>query len=325
MMEKMSNPQSMGPNKISVVIPTYNRAEFILETLESVFCQTVTDTEIVVVDDGSTDNTCEILEPLIRKGRIIYVKQNNKGEAAARNEGIRRSSGKYIAFLDSDDLFLPDKLELQADYLDKNSEDVLVHSWYSKFDSKGNDLGVRNTSVFNGDIYPDILNIWKVLIAVPCVMVRAEIFNEIGYFDEDFRWAADLDMWRRITRKYSIGVINKVLSKVRVHPGNISADKKDSELAFEKYLNKARHEDPELDEKFIKNMTSLMYVNVAKTIFSTASRTEMVHVRESCRKALGQKKVNWEAYILWYASFLPLGIRDRLLVIWRKMNYPGSI
>ena len=118
---------------VSVIIPAYNRADLIGETLESVFAQTYRDYEIIVVDDGSTDNTKEVLASLAAAGKLRYTYQENAGLPAARNTGIRLAVGKYVAFLDSDDLFAPDKLEKQVAVFEANLDAMLVHSGFSKY------------------------------------------------------------------------------------------------------------------------------------------------------------------------------------------------
>ena len=127
--------------RVSVIIPTYNRAGYLCESIESVLTQTYTDYEIIVVDDGSTDDTEEVLQLWIADGTIHYVWQENRGESAARNHGIELAIGEYIAFLDSDDLFMPTKLEEQVAYLDNHPEVGMAHSCYSKFGEAGASWG----------------------------------------------------------------------------------------------------------------------------------------------------------------------------------------
>src|SRR3990170_2838516 len=114
--------------KVSVIIPTYNREKYIVETLQSVFAQTFTDYEVIVIDDGSTDNTADVLRPYL--DRIVYIRKPNGGQGSARNVGIKVAKGEYIAFLDSDDLWMPEKLELQVKYLDNNKDAGLVFTDY---------------------------------------------------------------------------------------------------------------------------------------------------------------------------------------------------
>jgi glycosyltransferase involved in cell wall biosynthesis len=121
--------------KVSVIIPTYNRANYIAAAIQSVLDQTLRDVEVVVVDDGSTDDTAERLAPVA--GKLNYVRTGNQGPARARNEGMRRATGEYIAYLDSDDLYYPYKLQAQAEVLDRYPGLGLVYSEFSAFDDHG--------------------------------------------------------------------------------------------------------------------------------------------------------------------------------------------
>ncbi|MEA3352074.1 MAG: glycosyltransferase family A protein [Chloroflexota bacterium] len=306
---------------ISVIIPTYNRADYILEAIDSVLAQTYSDYEIIVVDDGSTDDTAAVLQPLVDDGVIRYVYQHNQGESAARNHGIRLARGQYIAFLDSDDLFLSPKLERQTAFLDAHPNVAFVHSGYSKFDDAGNDLGYRDTSKISGRVYPDILLDWSVLMAVPCVMVRAQVLEQVGGFDESLRWGPDLDLWRRITQRYYIGVIPESLSKVRVHPGNVSGDKVAAVASFERYLGKAFADDPSLDEDFQRRAYARLYSNVSHNLLADGRPEQMPLVRKYSLKAIQHYPRQWSAYLGWLGSFLPSGFRDWLLGLWRRFRY----
>ena len=171
--------------RVSVVIPTYNRSDYILEAVESILTQTYRDFEIIIVDDGSTDDTRDVLAGQIEAGTIRYIYQENRSKSAARNHGIRLAKGEYIAFLDSDDLFTPTKLAKQVAFLDEHPDIGFVHSWYSKFDDAGNHLGTRDTSRYTGWVYPEILLSWSVLMAVPCMMMRKDVLEAVNGFDEN--------------------------------------------------------------------------------------------------------------------------------------------
>jgi len=308
--------------KVTVIIPTYNRADYVCEAIDSVLTQTFTDYEIIVVDDGSTDNTADLLRPLAEQGLIRYIFQENRGESAARNQGIAVASGEYIAFLDSDDLFLPTKLEKQVSYLDTHPDIALVHSWYAKFEDGGRDLGIRDTSRLNGWIYPAYLLDWSVLMVVPAVMVRSSVLEQVGGFDETIRWGPDLDMWRRITRKFRIAVIPDVLCKIRVHPGNISADKISAVASFERYLQKAFDDDPTLGLIFRRKALAKMYANVAHNILSTGGNAEMKDVRRLSWQAVRAWPFLGSAYLGFWGSFLNARLRLRLRDTWRAWRYP---
>jgi glycosyltransferase involved in cell wall biosynthesis len=308
--------------KVSVIIPTYNRSDYLMEAIESVRQQTYTDYEIIVVDDGSTDDTRGLLKPLRDNGTIHYIYQENQNKSAARNHGVRQAKGEYIAFLDSDDLFVPTKLEKQVAYLDEHPEVGFVHSWYSKFDDAGNHLGTRDTSKYTGWIYPDILLSWSILMATPCMMMRVEVFEDVGGFDVSQHWGEDIDIWRRITQRYPIGLVPEVLTKVRVHPGNLSKSKAKPIVWFEDYLKKTFRDDPDLPLKFRRKVTAALYTNVALNQLEKQSPDIVRQIRALCFKAI----FNWPllpgAYIGLAASLIPTGLRMILLENFRNWRNP---
>lgn len=309
---------------VSVVIPTRNRAQYILRSLDSVFAQTFTNYEIVVVNDGSTDNTKELLTPLIQKGSIRYEWQEAKGVSAARNYGVRLARAPYIAFLDSDDLFLPTKLEKQISIFSKDKELGFVHCSFSKFDDEGHDLGVRDTSRFQGQIYPNMLLEWSVLMAMPCMLMRADVLKEVGGFDEQMTWAEDLDLWRRIARRYRVGVVPKDLVKVRVHAASTSFDKTGGSRGFERYLEKAFAEDTGLGEGFRKQATAKMYAKLAQNLLGEGGGQQMKQARQHALRALAARPLQLSAMATWLASFLPRSMRHTLVGGLRSLRYPTA-
>jgi glycosyltransferase involved in cell wall biosynthesis len=307
---------------VSVVIPTYNRSDYILEAIESVRTQTYRDFEIIVVDDGSRDDTRELLSGLIDEKTIRYVYQDNRSKSAARNHGVRLAEGKYIAFLDSDDLFTPTKLAKQVAFLDKHPEIGFVHSWYSKFDDAGNHLGTRDTSRFSGWVYPDILLSWSVLMAVPCMMMPVEVLAAVGGFDEKQHWGEDLDIWRRITRRYPIDLIPEALTKVRVHPGNLSKSSAKPIVWFENFLQQAFDDDPKLGPIFRRRAWAKLYTNVSHNLSGERSPELITQMRRCGLKAIANWPLTLGAYFGLLVSFLPSNIRIDLLNWWRTRRNP---
>ena len=208
--------------KVSVIVPTYNRASVIKRALQSIYNQTYNDYEIIVVDDGSTDNTIEILEDeRLRNPRLRYIRhKKNMGVSIARNTGIINSAGKYIAFLDSDDEWHREKLEEQVRIMNSNENIGLVYTG-----SKIIYEGLNNEDiipVFSGYIFNKLLE--RNFIAASSVMVPKGIFNEIGLFDERLKIMQDWDMWLRISKRYLIIPVKKVLIKYYVHEKRISSN-----------------------------------------------------------------------------------------------------
>jgi glycosyltransferase involved in cell wall biosynthesis len=307
---------------VSVVIATYNHGHYILEAINSILSQTYKDYEIIVVDDGSTDHTRIKLGQFNRLPNFRYIYQDNQGKSVARNKGIKVAVGNYISFLDADDLYVQTKLEQQVEFLDSHPEIGLVHSGYSKFDNDKNDLGYRDTSRFNGWVYPEILLEWSVLMATPCVMVRAEVLMDVGGFDERMLRAQDLDMWRRISMKFKLGVIPQPLSRIRVHPLNRSAYLITKAIPyFEMYLENAFNDDPNLDDKFKRLAKGKLFYNISQNYLARGNRDTMPLVREYCLKAIKLTPYKWQIYLLWMGSWLETGFRQNLLRLWQKVRY----
>ena len=188
--------------KTSVIIPAYNRAHLISRAIDSALSQTYKPLEIIVVDDGSTDDTKKVLAKYSSKVKVIY--QQNKGVSAARNIGIMNSIGKWIALLDSDDEWLPDKLESQRLFF-------LKHSDYHIFQSE--EIWIRNGKRVNpkfkhkkygGWIFKESLPLC--IVSPSAVTFKKKIWSEIGKFDEEFPVCEDYDLWLRIARRYPIGL-----------------------------------------------------------------------------------------------------------------------
>jgi glycosyltransferase involved in cell wall biosynthesis len=205
--------------RVSVVIPNYNCARFLPETLESVFAQTCGDLEVIVVDDGSTDGSQEVLKAFTDRVRIIH--QENQGVSAARNRGIRESRGEFIAFLDADDLWHPEKLAKQLQ-LFENPAVGLVHCAVEYVDEQNRPLGTNFTGR-RGRVLKAIalLQGTVVLAGGSTAVVRREAFEKVGGFDRDMSTAADWDMWRRIACAYEIDVVREPLMKYRLRAGSM--------------------------------------------------------------------------------------------------------
>ena len=200
---------------ISVVIPTYNYAHYLPEAIDSVLRQTYPPLEITVVDDGSTDATPDVLAAY--GDRIRVIRQKNQGVAAARNAGLSAARGEYVAFLDSDDIWHPRKLELQiARFADPALG--LVHCGVETFDEKGRAVGVFLDGM-EGWVATEILRLDREVVAGPgsCIMVPKRVLEEIGGFDARLPPSDDWDVCYRIATRYPIGYVAVVLVRYRQH------------------------------------------------------------------------------------------------------------
>ncbi|WP_218092952.1 glycosyltransferase [Paenibacillus solanacearum] len=185
----------------SVIIPTYNRDQYIGRAIESVLKQTYKDFEVIVVDDGSTDNTAKVVQSY--DARVRYVYQKNSGPSEARNTGIRFAKGTYIAFLDSDDAFLPNKLLRNKQFLDKHPSCRFLYSWY--YDRKGD----RKRKIVRKVRTPSKLNKFryylykrKFTIRTSTAVIHRSCFDKVGLFNPNYRYSQDWDMWLRLARYY---------------------------------------------------------------------------------------------------------------------------
>lgn len=206
---------------ISIIIPTFNRGDCLLRAIKSVFSQSYKNYELIIVDDGSTDNTHELLAPLIESKEIKYYKQENSGVSSARNLGIKNSTGDLVSFLDSDDEWLPNKLQEQINFLAKNSYLKIVY---------GDELWIRRGIRVNqkaihkksgGRIFKVCVE--QCLIAPSSVMLYRNLLEEMGGFDNNFIVCEDYDLWLKISSTYEIGFIaNPLIVKHGGHDDQLS-------------------------------------------------------------------------------------------------------
>ncbi len=243
---------------VSVIIPTWNRAASLREAVGSVASQDFTDREIIVVDDGSTDDTPSVARAL--GDAIRYVRQENRGPGAARNHGIRLARGRYIAFLDSDDLFLPGKLAAQVACFEERPEIGLVYTACMVLED-GREARRYEADLF-GWVYPEV--VMGCNLPTPSVMVRADVLAAVGGFSENLRWAEDLDLWRRVARRYPVAALKDPFTVVRRHSGNRRPDPvpiTDDVIAF---AESARVQNPELDERSCRRAAAGLYLHYAR-------------------------------------------------------------
>lgn len=226
----MSQPSGPEPRipKVSVIIAAYNYDRFLGEAIESVLHQTFEDWDLVVVDDGSTDSTSDVVGSF-QDSRIRYVYQENRGHAGARNRGIQESSGVYIAFLDADDLWLPHKLEKQVAQLDILPERVgLVYADMDIIDdANGQTLGhyFRGRVPPRGNIFSDLVRReWGAsgpFLYPSTVMLRREVLKRSGLFDDSLKARTDWEMWVRIAAVCEVDLLEEALAIKREHARNL--------------------------------------------------------------------------------------------------------
>jgi len=303
--------------RVSVIIPTYNRANLISETIDSVLDQTYKDYEIIVIDDGSTDNTQEVLS--LYGERIKIIQQNNQGQGPARNTGIKSSRGEWIAFLDSDDLWKPNKLKEQVDFLKNKPNLAWVYSDAEVFeDTTGLMLysfGERQR-LYEGDILEKLLI--QDFIPSPTPLINKKVFEHVGYF-LNYESAQDWDMWIRIAEYYPIGLISESLALYRKHPGNIT-----SSLTWEKkyscridIIKNAIERNPEQLKKVKDLAISNIKLGLCKSLLQEGNK---VDARRLIIAAIKLHPLLFFQYIYLLGSYFPLSMIQALVVIKRNIR-----
>jgi len=246
--------------RVSVIIPTYNCSQYLPEAIDSVLAQTCQDFEIVIVDDGSTDNTKDIIEVMSRKfpGKLLYLYQKNKGVCAARNIGIKASTGDYVAFLDADDRWMSPRLQVGVDILESMPDVSLVHANITRINENGQVLSTptRDSNLLTGKIFKRLF-LHLIQVSTPTVLIRKEVLNSVGLFDEYLTrlGSEDKDLWLRIAYEASVYYIDKPLAFYRHRSGSLSKN-------YEAMLKGRLYV---IDKFYKQGMVCFLWVAIAKS------------------------------------------------------------
>ena len=220
--------------KVSVVVPAYNRAKMLPAAIDGVVAQSLADWEALIVDDASNDATRSVVEAY-RDSRIKYLRhESNRGAAAARNTGMQVARGEYIAFLDSDDYWRPDKLALQVERLQSSPPDVgLVYTdvLYEHPDGTTKRYGFGGREPLEGWVFNELIN--HFVIRTSTVMIRREVMEAVGLFDESIISGQDLLYFASIAHRFQVSAIDDTLSIMRVHDSNLHLDLSKSRYQLE--------------------------------------------------------------------------------------------
>ena len=340
---------------VSVIIPSYNSAKYLLEAVDSVLNQTYKDYEIIIVDDGSTDNTKQILDEYLQERGfeishrvtespshqvtksqghkdtraqektgdevkwcrsdvcVRYIYQENKGPAAARNRGIKDARGEYIAFLDSDDIWLPEKLEKQIEFFSNNEEIGLVFGGRIDFSEEDSEGKLRFKKFFiDNDMF---LNIWwDNPITTSTVVVKSRCFRQVGLFDESKEVATseDREMWLRITQYYKAEFVPQLLVKYRIRKdgynrSNINRSYASSKVVIDRYWPFVQKKG--FGKNYYKKRLYRFYFNYGLSLLSI---DDFKHAHVCFRKALRYNSVNLKVIVYFLATLLS---RDKIRLL----------
>lgn len=289
--------------KVSVIIPNYNTAHYLSDSIDSVLQSNFKDYEIIVVDDGSVDDTPEVVKKYGHLENFSCIFQQNKGLAGARNTGIKSAKGDYLVFLDSDDIILPDKLFLQSDFLDKNPDYEAVYS--SSVFYKDGESNFKIATHFP-NYYDYILKplLFGNFIHVNAIMVKRAAVIEVGLFDEKLRELEDWDLWLRLSLvECKFHHQDFVLSEVRLRKGSMTSNQKKMNTTMVKVLEKNI---PYLKKNFPKD----------KKLWATAKAALLQY------KLQAEQKSNFNQEVIHGVSELGIGFLPTALkfLIKRYMN-----
>jgi glycosyltransferase involved in cell wall biosynthesis len=206
---------------VSIVVATHNYGRYLAGALDSALAQTFGDFEIVVVDDGSTDDTAEVILPYLADPRVRYYRTENQGQPAAKNFGIRFARADLIAFLDADDLWLPAKLERQLALLHGDPGLGVVYTRRLLIDPDGRQLEYREPELHRGLVVEAMF--YRNFVCFSSALVRRPVFTQAGYFDEDLPLAIDYDLWLRVAPAYRFDYVDEPLVQYRTGHANLSS------------------------------------------------------------------------------------------------------
>jgi len=308
--------------KVSVNIPCFNGQKYIAETLQSVLDQTYQDFEVILVNDGSTDRTEEIVKGFC-DDRIRYYYQDNMGLARTRNRLLELSNGEFVAFLDQDDLWMPAKLEKQIPLFKKNPKVGLVYSRLICLNDEGYTYQLsRRKKMHRGYVFGELLK--GNFLPVQGTVIRREVLSALGeWFDERFSMAEDADLFMRIAHDYEVDYVDEPLAKRRMHKESLSHTRRDLVFEEEKILiNKLKDLYPTIKEEFgceLRLMESQIYYKEALACWADG---KSLRVRQLLRPFLSVDRRLFLPYIL--SCFSPYCLYTFILKLCGKYVYTPS-
>jgi glycosyltransferase involved in cell wall biosynthesis len=252
---------------VSVIVPVYNRENYIDGTIKSILEQSYQSIEIIVINDGSSDNSLLILKQLVEQypNKIVIIDQKNQGQTIARNNGIRQAKGEFIAFLDSDDLWLKDKLQKQLPLFKNNVG--LVYSGIYTIDAMNHILNQELCDKeIKGDIYHQLLI--KNRMTGGTVIVKKMVLDQVGLFDETLNAAENWDLWLRISKHSLVDYVNEPLMKYRVHAGNMSKDALLMLSVTQRILSKYLEKSTDIPQEIYQQAYAHLYYRTGVYYFS---------------------------------------------------------
>ena len=282
---------------VSVVIPAYNSEKTVLETVHSVLQQTLTDFELIVINDGSTDGTLAQLNT-IKDSRLKVFSYQNGGLATARNRGIERACGSFVTFIDADDLWTPDKLEQQVKALQANPKAGVAYSWTKAMDHSGQLFYEGGSESYSGDVYAQLLRC-NFITSGSNVMVTKAAIASSGTFDSTLRYCEDWDYYLRIARTWPFVCVQQYQVLYRQTAGSLSTNVPKMEEAYERVCDHAFKDVPQNVQQIrpeclarVNQHLAQLYLKSHGLSGSSSGQTDRSSLRGAAAKL-------WQAARLW--------------------------
>ena len=299
---------------ISIIIPVYNAEKTIESTINSVLNQTFIDFELIVINDGSTDSTLEIVHK-ITDPRLKIFSYANANQAASRNRGIAKATGEYIAFLDADDLWTPDKLESQINLLKNNSTAAVVYSWTNCINEFNQFLYPGTRANFSGNVYQNLL-LADFISNGSNALIRKQALEEVGVFDVELPVAEDWDLWLRLAYRYPFVVVPQPQVFYRQSPQSSSSNLVKQETAMLKVIEQAFNQVPE----DFKPLQSISLGNAYK--YLTCKSLQAQPSRKAALKTLQflRNAIEYDSSLLRSKVMIKIGLKIAIMSLFSPKN-----
>lgn len=283
----------MNKPLVSVIMPVYNSELYLKEAIESIVNQTYENFELIIIDDGSSDNSVSIVKSINSEKIKLVINEKNLGVSATRNKGLNLAKGEYIALMDSDDISLPKRLEIQVNFLETNLDYGLISSYYESFRVGffGIKKRVRKLPLNDKQIKVNLL--FFNVICCPSAMIRKNVIIKNNlFFDEKLRMSEDFDLWKKISKVSKIANIGEVLLRYRKHPNNTIKNRINLDKSF-LIVAQRTFDDFDMnilklfDEKFkLKDISNFIFITKYLENILEKNQTEKeydsVYLEESC-------------------------------------------
>lgn len=300
--------------KVSVMIPTHNRSTLLRVAIQSVLQQTFQDFETVVVDDASNDNTEEVVNSFADQ-RIKYIRhKTNQGEATTRNTGLKNGKGEYIAFLDDDDEWLPDKLQKQVAILDHSPKEVGgVNTGWVTIDGATGRILTRKLPSKKGNIFPELLY-HQYYLAPSSLMLRKSCIDKVGCFDESIPFGLDHDMWLRIAKEFQFECIEEPLMKYRIHEKRLTRNFNLVIAGREKFVEKYKQW-----LKMIPKSYSREYIKLGILYCLNGN---LKKGRTAYRRSIALYPYRMKPYFILFLTYMGANVFRKVTNMWNKLSAP---